>query len=130
MLTAAEVAGGAPADADPSTLTGAIISCDGPTGLSIIGQPVGVTVFAGRSAKFSVRVDPKPGDPVQVATLVVPDLTYQWLKNGVAVPLVDADADGIADDGSNTATYTIKRDRKTYSLYSLLKLMRLSLLNV
>lgn len=108
MILAGEVTDEFPADSDPSTLTGSVISVDAPTALSFIKQPVSQTVFEGRPVTFSATAVTPPGDPVQDNTKVVPDVTYQWSKNGVVIPPTDADGDGISDVGSSdTSTYII-----------------------
>lgn len=97
-----------PAEGDASTLTGSLISTEAPTALGFLKQPTSVTIEQGRPASFSVIAVTPPGNPVQDGTLVTPDVTYQWRKNGTDIPVADVDADGVPDVGSSgTATYAI-----------------------
>jgi hypothetical protein len=123
MLLAGDVAAGAPSDGDVSTLTGNVISVDAPDATAISRQPLSQTIVQGRPVSFTAKVTVLPADLVQDGTLVVPGavatgseigaealhpgVTYQWQRNGVNVPLVDVNGDGIADDGSDSETYTI-----------------------
>ena len=123
MLLASDVAGGAPADTDPSTLTGSVISVDAPDATAISTQPLSQTIFQARPVSFTAKVIVLPADLVQDGTLVVPGgvatgsegaadafhpgVIYQWQRNDVNIPLVDANADGLADDGSDSETYSI-----------------------
>ncbi len=123
MLLASDVAGGLPADSDPSTLTGSVISVDAPDATAISTQPLSQTIFQARPVSFTTKVIVLPADLVQDGTLVVPGgvatgsetgaealhpgVTYQWQRNDVDIPFVDANADGFADDGSDSETYSI-----------------------
>lgn len=107
MIPAGDVTADFPADGDASTLTGDLISTEASTVAAITKQPLSQTIFQGRPVTFSTGAYAPPGDPVQDETKVVPGVTYQWQRNKVDIALVDNDGDGIADDGSNTATYTI-----------------------
>ena len=103
-----KVGDGEPADGDASTLTGALISTEAPTALTFLKQPQSLDLEQNRPATFSVNVVTPPGNPVQDPLSLLPDVTYQWRRNGSDIPIADENSDGIPDVGSaGTATYVI-----------------------
>ncbi len=97
-----------PADDDPSTLTGALVSTLATDTLGFLKQPESQTILQSRPVTFSVIAATPPGNPPQDPTKLVPDVSYQWRKNGVDIPIEwDEFGENPLPGSSGTASYVI-----------------------